>query len=165
MFDLGSGVSALLGAAIGGGVTFAGTYLNIKFQSSQAKHLRMNQRVDKRQDAHETMLIATYSFLERSRELVECLNDGISSDDAHAKYVESWEELNTTRGVAMLAGPKPVSAALMDMMAPAVEYSRLVDRYAKGRGKSQSLEQVHHDFYEKRLRYIDVAREYLSLDE
>ena len=164
MFDIGSGVSALLGAAVGGVATYAGTWQNLKFQARQAKHARTNSLLDKRHDTHQQMIISLYRFVERSRALEERLTAKLPTDDAVVKYLEAWEEVNVGRGAALLAGPRAVGTALLDMMGSAAEYSNLLDNWRSGKGKSREFGDIRGQFESKRVTYIETARVHLSLD-
>ncbi|MBP2522448.1 hypothetical protein BS618_27740 [Rhodococcus erythropolis] len=168
MVEIGSGLSAVLGALVGGSASYAGTWLNLKFQAKQAKHSRANLLSDRRQNVHQELLSTVYMFVERSRVVCELLDARDTAPNelatAKAQYVLAWEEISLSRGAALLAGPQAVSEDLLSMLLAASEYSLVIDRWLAGKGKSQSLDTMRQNFYDARLKYIETARKHLELD-
>lgn len=164
MFDIGSGLSALFGAAVGGGVTYAVTWLGIKFQSKQAKHDYVNALAAQRRETHQQVIKHLFLYIERARSTVELRNKNRDLDDAVHRYTLAWDDVHVSMGVALMEGPNILSDKLFELMTTTIEYANLVENYVNGGAKSNNLGRVEDQMHDQKLAYIDLARKQLSLD-
>lgn len=165
MWDIGSGASAVLGALVGGGVTYSGTWLNIRFQSRQAKYARINTLADRQYEAHQTFIGAMYQLHEAALELhmrLDNVGASLEADDLSAEYERRWKQFSELRGLALLAGPKDVSDHVRAVAIAGADYANAIDRWKRGDGKPRNLDQLRSAFDEARSNYLDAAQESLS---
>lgn len=166
MWDLGSGVSAILGAVVGGGVTYAGTVANLRWQSRQAKHRRKHALLDRRHDAHLAMIEATIQFADRAGEVQGTLTDEALGDEQRAAYQQAWDQFSSARAAALLSGPRVVTESLREMQRDAIAIGTVLDKWIEDHTvRPMDIDALENAFAFSRVAYIDTARQHLSLNE
>ncbi|MGX7694115.1 hypothetical protein [Gordonia polyisoprenivorans] len=166
MWDIGSGLAGVLGAVAGGVGTYSATWLNLKKQEHQADKQRDYELRDRRQAAHQDMVLSLYKFVDIAREVEACFDSKTPVDpDIKKAYLAAWEDLNIVRAAALLAGPKELSRVLSNTFENAADYSNVLDRRLAGNGRAQNFDILRTDFRASVDTYVDDARKLLSLDE
>ncbi|MGW5074020.1 hypothetical protein [Rhodococcus sp. NPDC004095] len=160
MWDIGSGLSALIGAVVGGTATFAGTWLNVKHQGRQAVQARREERINRRYAVHQQMVTATFAFGEITRKVAYDYHDDRSAmpADLVQRYHNAWEEFQVAQAGALLAGPAALNESLRALDDAASAYSGTVDKLLSGT-RTQKPDGQRDAFWISTNKYIADARE------
>lgn len=111
--DIATAVVGAADALIGGGVTSAVTYLNLRTQREQAQRARQDRVIDVRRDAWATFLTRADSFLDHARELTTALAESQSDERIEdvQRYADEWTQFAASHAAPELAGPAELAWA------------------------------------------------------
>lgn len=159
MWEIGSGLSALLGALVGGGVTLIGTWLTLRATREEHQEKRRFELADRQIARHEQLMVDLSALDEAARPVIASLQAGSIDEQANANYESTWEQSSVSRAQARFAGPPELQEALNKALSATEEFVNKIDDW-RDNGEALTPQQVRNlrqRYREARSVYADAA--------
>ncbi|MGC5249403.1 hypothetical protein ACPXB3_21060 [Gordonia sp. DT219] len=163
MWDIGSGLSALFGAIVGGGVTLFGTWLTLRASREERHEKRISELTDRQIARHEQLIVDLYALDDTSRRMLDHLLGDSIDDQANIEYESSWVKSNISRAQARFAGPPELHHTLVHALEVSKDFVNAIDKW-RDDGAALTPEQVsdlQRQYRQARNEYIEAASQIL----
>lgn len=181
-----TGLVGIVGAAVGGTASFAGTWANLRSQHKLANTTRRQGIQDRRYAAHLDFIRGVDRFGEAARDIRYALERGPKTvawpqhiETAQNGHTMAWAQLQELKGAAELAGPPQLAVAVRNLANVIKSYSSSIDswyldtidalsesdldRIEQGRAENSELCRSHRmDVEATREQYVIQAEAFFS---
>jgi hypothetical protein len=164
------GAFTALGAALGASATLAAGLVGNKTQRGLAAATRKSQIAEARRESYAEYLTATYSFMDRARELIAKLesdNELSECDIAHRSYLDDWDRLQPAYAPVLVAGPSQIEESAEALRFCLGDLADKCDNWIAARRNGRRLygkEKVYaaqQAAREARSKFSSAARDYV----
>lgn len=178
--DLGSGWSALLGALIGGGASYTGNWLSLRYAERNARDSRKNDLSDRRFAIHQNMVAAAFGFSHTADIYMMLIlaihpSSSVSDDlephdlvmhneeDVVRDFFAAARQFNERLALALIAGPSPLTSQLRTLSSVTELYRIGLLAWMANGERPMQFYATRREFLGEYSRYVDLAQEHLEL--